>query len=151
MKRHPVVLDTSTIINLIDVDKLKILTRLSSYLWMVPVEAVDEIHTKSHRNQLRKAIQSGFIEEVQITNLAEIEIFLSVTNRFGESADSACLTLAQSRGWTIASDDKAVIRTAVNQLKQTSFLNTRKILEAASEKGLLSTKEVDQLCKIFFL
>ena len=144
-------MDTSTIINLIDMNYLEILSKLPGFVWMTPVHVTEEIHTKTHRIQLKKAFRSGYIEEVEITDFQEMEIFLSFTKQFGESADSACLTLAQSRGWLIGSDDKAVKREAAVKLGQVKLIDTRAILEEAVKKNLMDAKVLESLCKRFFL
>ena len=150
-KDEIVVLDTSTIINLIDMNCLEILSKLPGFIWMTPVHVTEEIHTKTHRTQLKRALRTGYIEEVEITEFKEMEIFMRFTTRFGESADSACLTLAQSRGWLIGSDDKAVKHEAANKLGQVKIIDTRTILEEAVRRNLMDAKIAESLCKRFFL
>lgn len=106
-KRKSVVLDANVLINLLTADQLSILPELDHYRFLVPNHVLDEVHRKAQRQRLRKALKVGWLEEVEIVDLTEMELYAEYRARFGEG-ESACMAVARSRGWIVASDERAV-------------------------------------------
>jgi predicted nucleic acid-binding protein len=100
---------------------------------MVPNHVREEVHYRHQRLKLRKLFRSGALKEVEITDLTEIDLYAQYRKRFGEG-ESACLALAASRGWSVASDEKAVKRELAAR-PAAKYLNSESLMEEARDEG----------------
>ena len=137
-------LDATIIINLIDMRLLGILPKLPAFEFWVPNHVKDEVHRRNQRLQLRKALRAGWIEEVEIIDLTEIELYAQHRSRFGQG-ESACMAVAQTRGWTVASDDRAVKRNVTATLGADRLLDTKGLLESAVTAGVVDQADCEEL------
>lgn len=138
-------LDATVIINLIDVGRLGILPKIREFEFRVPNHVKDEVHRRNQRLQLRKAIRAKWIEELEVVDLSEIELYAQHRSRFGQG-ESACMAVAQTRGWVIASDDRAVKRAVTVALGADRLLDTKTILEAAIAAGFVTRPDFEEIC-----
>lgn len=139
-----VVTDTNILINLIHVGLLDLLAELPPYTFVVPEEVVKEVGDPHQSQALQQAISLGVIEVVQLTETAELTIFAHLVRTLG-SGEAACLSLAESRKWIIASDEKRKFRReALSRLGTARMLNTPGILILAIKAGVLTIEEADQ-------
>lgn len=145
-----VILDATVVINLIKMGELGILPKLKSYEFWVPNHVKDEVHRKTQRLRLRKALKAGWLKELEITDLAEVELYVQNRSRFGEG-ESAGMAIAQARGWIEASDDRAVKREVKAKMGPDRLLDTRKLLQEAVNKGTLEQPRFESLCNRFDL
>ena len=145
-----VLLDATVVINLINMGQLGILPRLQGFKFWVPNHVKGEVHRRNHRLQLRKALRAGWIEELEVVDLAEIELYAQYRSRFGQG-ESACMAVARTRGWTVASDDRAVKRDAVQTLGADRLMDTKDLLEAAVAAGIVEREEFEKIRNRFGL
>jgi len=134
-------LDANILITMLNMNRLELLAELKGYEFYVPDQVVEEIHRKVQRERLREAIKAGWLKEIDITDIAEIEMYAKYRQRFGKG-ESACLAVGRKRGWTVATDDKAVKREAAAVMGTENLLDTEAILAAAVEQGILSSAEL---------
>lgn len=143
-------LDATVIINLIDIRLLGILPKLPAFEFWVPNHVKDEVHRRNQRLQLRKALRSRWIEELEVVDLAEIELYAEYRSRFGQG-ESACMAVARTRSWTVASDDRAVKRFVAQSLGEDSLMDTKDLLETAVAAGIVKRKDFEEICNSFGL
>lgn len=100
-----VVVDANVLITLIQSAQLNILSKLPEYKFVVVAEVVAEITFSDQAAVLKQAISTGTLEVVRLTNTEEASIFAQLRHRLGVG-ESACIAIAEMRGWFIASDEK---------------------------------------------
>jgi predicted nucleic acid-binding protein len=140
-----VLTDANVIINLIHVRSLGLLGKLQGYEFVVPDEVVREVTDPSQREALQSAIDAGALRAITIDDVATLKLFAKLLAIMG-SGEAACLSLAQTRGWLIASDEKKVFRReAISRLGAGRIMNTPGILLVAIRSGVLRVDEADRM------
>ena len=138
-----VVMDANVMINFIHIGRLELLARLPGLRFVVPEHVVAEITDVAQAAELRAAVARGDVGEVRMTNAAEIARFAALTETLGRG-ESACLALAEKRGWTVASDERrAFRRTAVERIGEDRLLTTPALILRAICAGLATVAEAD--------
>lgn len=144
-ERRSVLLDATVLINLINAGRLGILAEIPGFKFWVPNHVKDEVHRRNHRLQLRKALRAGWFEELEVVDLAEVERYAQHRLRFGQG-ESACMAVAGTRGWTVASDDRAVKRDVERTMGADRLIDTKGLLESAVTAGLMERAEFERIC-----
>jgi predicted nucleic acid-binding protein len=143
-KVRVVVTDANILINLIHIGQLPLLGALVGFDFVAPDEVVAEILDPEQAGALQEALQAGFVAFVSIADTEELAIFTALTTSLGKG-ESACLALAQRRGWMIASDEGGAFRREANQRLGTGrLINTSGLLLIAIRAGVLTVEEADQ-------
>ena len=143
-----VVTDSNVLINLAHINRLDLLDRLPPFSFVVPQEVVKEITNVTQSELVLGAINSGSLKEVQLDSIPELRIYAQLVRTLG-SGEAACLALAESRGWLVASDEKRKFyREAMVRLGQDRIINTAGILLKAIRLNVLNVDEADE-AKIF--
>lgn len=138
-----VVTDATVLINLIHTRRLGLLARLPPLRFVVPEDVQAEVIKEDQPQQLSDAVAAGHLEVCAITDLIELALFAELRAVLG-AGESACLALAQSRSWMVASDDGRPFRTeAIARLGEHRLLTTPTIYVRAIQAGLLSVPEAD--------
>ena len=138
-----VVIDANVMINFIHIGRLDLLARLPGLRFVVPEHVVTEITDATQAAELRAVLERGDVEEVRMTDAAEIARFAALTETLGRG-ESACLALAEARGWTVASDERrAFRRTAVERIGEDRLLTTPALILRAIRAGLATVAEAD--------
>jgi predicted nucleic acid-binding protein len=145
-----IVLDANVLINLLTINCFEILPQLSPYQFTIPNHVWDEVHRKAQRLRLKKALNEGWLEEVEIVDLSEIDLYSKYRSRF-DAGESACLALGASRRWIVASDEKAVKREVRLNLGTELMADTRTLLQMAVSKAILTETKFKDLCDRFGL
>jgi len=143
-----VALDANILITLLNMNRLELLAELKGYELYVPDQVVEEIHRKVQRERLREAIKAGWLNEIQVTDIAEIEIYAKYRQRFGKG-ESACLAVGRNRKWPVATDDKAVKKEVATVMGGGNLLDTSAILAIAVKQGVLTSAELKALHENF--
>jgi predicted nucleic acid-binding protein len=139
-----VVTDSNILINLAHISRLNLLEQLPPFSFVVPQEVVKEITDVAQSELVQGAISSGSLEEVQLDGIPELRIYAQLVRTLG-SGEAACLALAESRGWLIASDEKRKFhREAIVRLGQDRIINTAGILLKAIRLNVLTVDEADE-------
>jgi predicted nucleic acid-binding protein len=139
-----VVTDSNVLINLAHINRLDLLDRLPPFSFVVPQEVVKEITNVTQSELVLGAINSGSLKEVQLDSIPELRIYAQLVRTLG-SGEAACLALAESRGWLIASDEKRKFyREAMVRLGQDRIINTAGILLKAIRLNVLNVDEADE-------
>jgi predicted nucleic acid-binding protein len=140
-------MDADVLINLMRINKLDILPRLVGCEFYVPQDVWGEVHRKTQRDRLKKAINKEWLREIVVDDFAEMGLYAEFKTRFGKG-ESACLAVARNRGWVVVSDDKAVKRfVEATPSVAWSIVGTEGILRWGVEGGVLQESEFETLAK----
>ncbi|MEW5980102.1 MAG: hypothetical protein AB1898_30275 [Acidobacteriota bacterium] len=143
-----VVTDANILINLIHIGRLDLLGKLASFEFVVPPEVVQEITEATQAAALRTALDQGLLREVSLVEIAALSFYAELVATLGKG-EAACLSLAVTKGWMIASDERKKFRREVlARLRQDRILNTPGILLVATRLGALSIAEADAALRI---
>lgn len=138
-----VVTDANVLINLMHVSRLALLARIPRYEFVVPDHVREEISSSEQRAILDASIQEGWLKLEPITDLDAITVFTELTAHLGRG-ESACIAIAEKRGWCIASDEKRRFRReAEARVGSSRILGTVDVLVLAIKAGVLSVDEAD--------
>jgi predicted nucleic acid-binding protein len=107
-----VVTDANIIINLIHAGRLALPGALPPYEFVVPEGVMSEIVDPVQREALEAAITAGHLRRETMTAPAELMRYAELREIVGKG-EAACLALAESRGWLVASDEKRRFRREV--------------------------------------
>lgn len=139
-----VVTDANILINLLHIGRLSILGRLAQFEFVVPDEVVGEILNVDQAAALQAAIDAQHLARVSFQDTEELTEFAALASFLGKG-ESACLALAQQRGWWVASDEGGAFRREAQQrLGAGRLVNTPGILLSAIRAGVLTVDEADQ-------
>lgn len=129
-------------------NRLDMLAGLKGYEFYVPDQVVEEVHRKVQRERLREAIKAGWLKEIEVTDIAEMEIYAKYRHRFGKG-ESACLAVGRNRKWPVATDDRAVKREVLAVMGSVNLLDTGVILGIAVRQGVLTSAELKEIHENF--
>jgi predicted nucleic acid-binding protein len=139
-----VAVDANVLINLALVDRLDILGSLAGFEFVAPAEAVREVVSEVQQQRVASALRAGYLREVRLEDIPGQETFAELRPTMG-SGEAACLALAATRGWLVASDEKRLfLREARRRLGPGHVLNTAGLLLLAIRCGRMSVDEADQ-------
>lgn len=140
-----VVTDANVLINLIHVDRLDLLAKLPGYEFVVPDHVIEEITAPDQRLRLDDALTNAWLRRESIVDVPEITLFADLHRILG-AGEAACLAIATSRGWYVASDEKGAFRReALARLGQGRLLTTPGLLLMAIRGGVLSVEDADSI------
>jgi predicted nucleic acid-binding protein len=138
-----VVTDACILINFSILDRLDLLGTLPGFAFFLPGEVVHEVRRPEHQECLRRALEQGHLHPIEIIDVETLTVFAEL-RRLMERGEAACLAVATTRGWLVASDEKrAFLREAQSRLGAGRILNTPGLLVLAIRAGLLTVSEAD--------
>jgi predicted nucleic acid-binding protein len=141
---HIVVTDSSVIINFHHTSHLRLLKALPRLRFVIPEEVIAEITDPNQAQILNKLVEDRAFEKVSLESAEELTYFAGLSGRLG-LGESACLAIAQSRGWLIACDEKRIfLREARHRLGDARLINTPGLYVLLIRAGLLTVDEADQ-------
>ncbi|MHB8764032.1 MAG: hypothetical protein ACYDA8_06810 [Deferrisomatales bacterium] len=139
-----IVLDANVLINLIHARRLGLLAQLAGLEFVVPEEVVAEVSRPEQREVLAAAVGDGYLHQVPVSGLAEVEVYAELHGQVGKG-EAACLALAATRGWIVASDEKGRFRReALRLLGEGRLLTTPGLFLLAIRRGVLGVRDADE-------
>jgi len=94
---------------------------------------------------METAIADGILTELEITDPAEIALYGEL-RRFLGDGEAACLAVAATRRWVIATDEKRRLRRELfKRLGEEYLLNTPGAIVAALRAGILTVPEAETI------
>jgi predicted nucleic acid-binding protein len=137
-----VVVDATVIIHLAKAGKLHLLGSLERWHFVVPDQVVEEVSYPEQAAALARALAEGQLRQESSTDLNEMASYAVLRQRMG-SGEAACISMAGSRGWLVASDDqgKAFKRLVRERIGDGRLIDTAQIIHSACERRLLSEDE----------
>jgi predicted nucleic acid-binding protein len=140
-----VVTDANVLINFIRIGQLPLLGALNAHRFLVPDEVMAEITDPAQQDVLASAIASGCLRKVVVDTIESLALFAELRDVMGRG-EAACLALAATSGWHIASDEKKRFRRrAMELIGESRILRTESILVEAIRQGRISVAQADGL------
>ena len=140
-----IVTDANILINLIHVERLELLGVLSAYRFVVPDHVAVEITIPEQQQQLQGALDRHDLAQESLTTPEELALYAELHRVMGQG-EAACLALAESRGWLIASDERRRFRREVfARLGEGRLVTTAGLFVLAIRAGILTVEEADQM------
>jgi predicted nucleic acid-binding protein len=140
-----VVTDANILINLIHAQALELLGRLDGYEFVIVDQVEAEITRPEQATALRHAIDVAWLDREAVTTIEGLSIFADLTRIMGRG-EAACLALAETRSWYVASDEKKVFRReALARLGQGRILTTAALIVLAIRTNLLTIDQADAI------
>jgi predicted nucleic acid-binding protein len=140
-----VVADTSFLVNFLAINRMDILAGLRAYAFRVPNHVVIEVEYEDQKERLHAALAGGLLSEIEITDLSEIALYAELRDFLGDG-ESACLAVAATRRWVIATDEKRRLRREIfERLGEGYLLDTPGALVAALRAGILTAPEAEAI------
>ena len=149
MQGHePVIIDSSTLINFLVVDRGDLLERNPRYRFIVTEHVRGEI-TDAYPEQLARLevlIGRGAVEECPVTATNELHVFarLAATNRLGPG-ECASIAAASERGVVLVIDDRRAMREARSLNPNLRIVDTQSIILELIHDGIIDVAVADQI------
>lgn len=138
-----VVTDANVLINLIHIGQLQLLAELPQYQFRVPLEVLEEIEEPAQRDALDVAIAVGHLQEIVVDTIESLKLFGDLRDIMGRG-EAACLALAATSGYYIASDEKKRFRRcAIDLIGEARILRTESLILDAIRLGRRSVADAD--------
>ena len=141
--KRVVALDACVLINFIHTGRLHLLGELPGCEMVMPDHVYEEITDPSQRHSLDRALEEGVLRSQAITELDAVEIYAGLRDVLG-SGEAACLALAASSEWSIASDERGRFRREVlDRLGPKYLIGTKDLYLLLIQAGLLTVDEAE--------
>ena len=138
-----VVTDANVLINFCHIGRLPLLGELTPYRFVVPAEVVNEITAPAQKADVARALVQGVLAETVIDSVEALALFGTLRDLMGRG-EAACLALAATEGWMIASDEKRRFRReAIARIGEERIAGTASLLRHAIKIGRLTVAEAD--------
>jgi predicted nucleic acid-binding protein len=137
--------DTCILINFALIDRIDLLTTLAEFRFCIPEDVWAEIERPDLRQVIEQYLRSGQLQLVRIDAPEELALF-AIYNQVLGKGESACLAIAENRGWAIATDeskDRKWRRTIAG--KKLQILNTQTLILRSIRAGKISVQEADAI------
>ena len=138
-----VVTDANVLINFCHIGQLPLLGALLPYRFVVPQEVINEITEPAQQTQIASALAQGVIANTVIDSIEALALYGTLRDLMGRG-EAACLALAVTKGWMIASDEKRRFRREVIQrIGEARIVGTASLLRHAINTKRLTAAEAD--------
>jgi predicted nucleic acid-binding protein len=107
-----IVTDANVLINLMHVERLNLPGTLPAFRFVAPDHVAVEITIPEQRQQLQAALTRHDLRLESLTAPRELALYAECHRLMGQG-EAACLAMAESRGWMVASDERRRFRREV--------------------------------------
>jgi len=137
--------DICILINFALISRINLLAGIKGFIFYVLDEVLQEVTIPEQRLRVDAAVRNGYLTTARIETVEELAAFVGYTTQFGK-AESACLAVAVSRGWVLATDETKDRRFAREvTARGIQVINTPGIILKAIRDGLLTVDTADAL------
>ncbi|MFN7932141.1 MAG: hypothetical protein U0R19_02365 [Bryobacteraceae bacterium] len=138
-----VIADTSVFISLMHAGHLGLLGNTPGYRFLISDEVLAEIQDPAQNALVDSAIRDGLIAQTAVQTAEELATYALLTSILG-SGESACLAVAESRGWYLECDERRVfLREARAPIGEDRLINTPGLYLLWIRSGMLTVAEAD--------
>lgn len=138
-----VVTDANVLINFAHIDRLALLGELEAFRLKLPAEVLEEIVDPAQRVAVDAAIAAGALELLVVDELDALALFADLRDLMGRG-EAACLALAATKGYHLASDEKKRFRRkAIELIGEARILQTEDLILQAIRCGRIPVAEAD--------
>lgn len=147
METTIVITDTSVLINFLALDRVGLLSRLSSVHFVVTEHVRAEIteHFPEQLRRLNAAFETGVIEEISVTDIVEVALFADLTSKGLGLGECSAIAVAVNRKLTIAIDDKRALKKVARLGYNLKVLGTEQLVVQLIAESVLTIVEADQM------
>jgi predicted nucleic acid-binding protein len=144
-----VIADNTTLSNFARSSYWSLLEQLFPQGIWTPGDVIEEIERGIPKYpDLKKILhsQSQWLRVIEMLRPREEGVkyeFLRRYRTIGRGADSSVLAIAKVRGYTVLTDDKAMVKVA--QMERISVLKTSHLLQTALQRGLITPQQRNQI------
>lgn len=133
-----IAVDTNVVIKLIQNKELHLLGGIIDVTFVIPAEVEGEVTYEEQKKVLLQAIDKGWLHRISITDPTEMALFVEISKRVGDG-EAACLATAQSRGFSVLSDEKGRFeKDAIARVGTARLLRYEDLLNMAKARKLRS-------------
>jgi predicted nucleic acid-binding protein len=147
METTIVITDASVLINFLVLDRVGLLSRLTSVHFVVTEHVRAEIteHFPEQLQRLNVAFETGVIEEISVTDIVEVALFADLTSKGLGVGECSAIAVAVNRKLTIAIDDKRALKEVARLGYNLEVLGTEQLVVQLIAESVLTTVEADQM------
>jgi predicted nucleic acid-binding protein len=147
METTIVITDASVLINFLVLDRVGLLSRLTSVHFVVTEHVRAEIteHFPEQLQRLNVAFETGVIEEISVTDIVEVALFADLTSKGLGVGECSAIAVAVNRKLTIAIDDKRALKKVARLGYNLEVLGTEQLVVQLIAESMLTTVEADQM------
>jgi predicted nucleic acid-binding protein len=147
MSQTIVITDTSVLINFLVIDQAALLGRLSNHRFMVTDHVRSEItaHYPQQLQRLEEALTSQVLEEIRVTDLAEVQLFAELTTKGLGVGECSAIAVAVNRQFALAIDDKKAIKKVSSLGYSLAVLGTDSLVVLLIRENVLSVEVADSM------
>jgi predicted nucleic acid-binding protein len=138
--------DTCFLFHLHQVGRLGVLGQLEGFRFVIPGEVQGEFVRPESRALVAGALDAEWITLVSPKGIDELVLRKELIDRRIGKGEAACLTLAISRGWSVASDDEGrlFVREAESRIGPERIISSPDVVLMAVRRGLIPVEEADR-------
>ncbi len=139
-------MDATVVIHLANAGRVDLLGAMARWEFVVPDQVVEEITRPDQAEALARALRAGHLRRESSTDPNEITLYADLRERMGRG-EAACLAMAATRGWMLASDDRgrAFRRLVRERIGDHRLIDTFGIVAAARVQGAISATEARRI------
>lgn len=138
-----VITDTNVLINFLHIGQLALLGVLPTYRFQLPVEVLHELTDLAQRIAVDEAIAAGQLDLLVVDALDALAMFGELRDLMGRG-EAACLALAATGGFHLASDEKKRFRRkAIELIGEARILGTEDLLLEAIRSSRITVAQAD--------
>lgn len=142
-------IDTDVLLEFIREDRLDLLGRNPAFQFIVSDTVYREVENQGQKAKLDEAISRDYFRRSRLDQMQALELYQVVRHRL-DKGEAACIALAATNGWYVASDEKGVLEGIVEtHVGPDRLLNSADILLQSIKEGLLDVAEADALKDAF--
>jgi len=146
------ILDTSVLVNFLAVDRAALLHALSCPV-LVTEHVVAEVvldYPEQHA-RLKAALEAGFLKEIQVTDLAELQLFADLVSRNTSkrkrlgAGECSAIAVAVHRGYGLGIEDRQAIKLVKTIYPAVQIIQTQDLLVELIKSTALTVPQADQI------
>lgn len=146
--RKLAIIDSSTLINFLAVDRADLLERNRRYRFLITEHVRSEV-SDAYPEQLARLVElldRNAIKESPVTALNELEVFarLAASNRLGQG-ECASIAAASERSLVLVIDDKRATREASTLNPHLVIVNTQALMVELIQDGIIDVPAADTI------
>lgn len=142
-----VITDTSVLINFLVLDQVALLASLSTHRFVVTDHVRAEItaHYPEQLQRLEAALSSQVLEEIRVTDLAEVQLFAELTTKGLGIGECSAIAVAVHRQHWLAIDDKKAIKKVASLGYNLEVLGTESLMVMLLRESVLTVEVADAM------
>lgn len=141
--RRVVVLDTCVLFRLDNVRRLDFLGHLVDFDFVFPGEVWSEVKDRGQQRRVLQAVRQRWVRRLQLDLGKEQELLGQALQAGLDLGEAACLALARSRGFVLATDDKAALKAGEAALGSHRLMSTPGLVVHAIRTGIVDVRTAD--------